>query len=68
LAQQVIAYMDSGVTPENSYRVLIDENGDLYWITESNGEEVRYEKDPESTGMQRFMVGFIELLPVEDQL
>ena len=68
LAQQVIAYMDEGVTPENSYRVLLDEDGDLYWITEVDSQEVRYSKDPESTGMQRFTSGFIEILPVEGQL
>ena len=32
LAAQVIAYMDEGVRPENSYRVLLDEEGELVWI------------------------------------
>jgi putative cardiolipin synthase len=68
LAAQVAAFMDEGVRPENSYRVLIDEDGDLYWITEDNGVEVRYESDPETTFGQRFMSGFIRLLPVEQQL
>ena len=68
LAQQVIAYMDSGVTPKNSYRVLLDEDGSLYWITEIDGREVRFDKDPDSTGMQRFVSWFIEILPVEGQL
>jgi putative cardiolipin synthase len=68
LAQQVIEYMDEGVRPENSYRVLLDEHGDLYWVTEVDGKEVRYHEEPETTFGQRFMSGFIELLPVEDQL
>jgi cardiolipin synthase C len=68
LAQQVIAYMDEGVLPQNSYRVELDEDGDLVWITEKDGEEVRYTKDPESTFWQRFVSGFIKMLPVEDQL
>jgi putative cardiolipin synthase len=68
LAAQVIQYMDEGVRPENSYHVLLDENGDLYWVTEVDGKEVRYHEEPETTFGQRFMSGFIELLPVEDQL
>ena len=68
LARQVIEYMDVGVQPDNSYRVLLDEDGDLLWVTEDAGMEVRYHKDPGSTFWQRFMSGFIILLPVEHQL
>jgi putative cardiolipin synthase len=68
LAAQVIEYMDEGVRPENSYRVLLDESGDLYWVTEVDGEKVRYDEDPETTFGQRFMSGFIMMLPVEHQL
>ena len=68
LARQVIDYMDDGVQPENSYRVLLDESGDLYWVTEVDGNEVRYHKEPETTFGQRFMSGFIMILPVEHQL
>lgn len=68
LARQVIEFMDVGVQPENSYHVLLDDDGDLVWVTEDNGEEVRYSKDPGSTFWQRFVSGFIILLPVEHQL
>jgi putative cardiolipin synthase len=68
LAAQVIEYMDEGVRPDNSYRVLLDEDGDLYWVTESEGQEQRYDKDPRSTGMQRFVSGLIRILPVDGQL
>ena len=68
LAEQVAAYMDEGVRPENSYRVLLDDDGDLYWVTEVDGGEVRYTEEPETTFGQRFMSGFIMLLPVEQQL
>jgi putative cardiolipin synthase len=68
LARQVIEYMDEGVRPENSYQVLLDESGDLYWVTEVDGNEVRYYKEPETTFGQRFMSGFIMILPVEHQL
>jgi len=48
--------------------VELDEDGDLVWITEKDGEEVRYIWEPESTFWQRFASGFIKMLPVEDQL
>jgi cardiolipin synthase C len=60
--------MDEGVKPEHSYQVLLDEGGDLYWVTENDGVEVRYDKEPLSTFGQRFQSGFIEMLPVQSQL
>jgi putative cardiolipin synthase len=68
LAAQLRTYMDEGVSPENSYKVTLDENNDLVWTAESNGVEVHYDKDPMSTFGQRFMSGFIGILPVESQL
>ncbi len=68
LAEQVAAYMDEGVQPQSSYRVLLDADGDLVWVTRINGREVRYHKEPESSFGQRFMSGFIQRLPVEHQL
>jgi hypothetical protein len=53
---------------QNSYRVRLDTDGHLVWITEINGREVQYHKKPETSFGQRFMSGFIQLLPVEHQL
>ena len=55
LAEQVIAWMDEGVLPENSYRVLLDD-----------GEEPHYDRDHMSTFGQRSTAGFIRTLPVEN--
>jgi putative cardiolipin synthase len=68
LAEQVAAFMDEGVQPQNSYRVQLDADGNLEWITETNHREVRYHNEPETSFGQRFMSGFIQLLPVEHQL
>ena len=68
LAEQVIAYMDEGVKSQNSYRVLLDDSGELVWVTEIGGKEVRYHNEPETSFGQRFMSGFIMMLPVEHQL
>ncbi|MDH3985521.1 MAG: phospholipase D-like domain-containing protein, partial [Gammaproteobacteria bacterium] len=68
LAGQVAEFMDEGVRPENSYRVLLDDEGNLVWVTEIDGEEVRYDDEPETTFGQRFMSDFISILPVDDHL
>ena len=68
LAKRVIAYMDEGVQPQNSYRVVLGEDGRLVWITREDGREVRYTRDPESGAWARLMTGFIKVLPVEAQL
>ena len=68
LAARLLAYMDEGVHPENSYRVQLDEQGDLVWVTQNDGVEVRYDDEPLSTFGQRLTSGFIGLLPVESQL
>ena len=60
--------MDEGVLPHNSYRVLLDDDGELVWIAEVDGEEVRYHNEPETTFGQRFLSDFIMLFPVEHQL
>jgi putative cardiolipin synthase len=68
LAEQVAAFMDEGVRPENSYRVLLDDEGDLVWVTEIDGEEVRYDDEPETTFGQRFMSDFFTILPIDEHL
>ena len=68
LAAQVAEFMDEGVRPENSYRVLLDEDGNLVLVTEIEGEEVRYDDDPETTFGQRFMSDFISILPIDEHL
>ena len=67
-ARQVIAYMDEGVFRENSYQVQLDDEGDLVWITEIDGQEVRYTDEPEATVWQHFVSGFIGMLGIENQL
>jgi putative cardiolipin synthase len=68
LATQLIAYMDEGVLPQNSYRVLLDADGNLYWVTETGGRVERYDHDPNSTSWQRTKARIIQMLPIEDQI
>jgi len=68
LAEQVIAFMDEGVRPENSFRVQLDDSGELVWVTEVDGVEVRFEHDPYSSFWERLVARFIAMLPIEHQL
>jgi putative cardiolipin synthase len=68
LAAELKAYMDEGVGSEFSYRVQLDSDGDLYWVTETDGKTERYDHDPNSTAWQRTKVRFIRMLPVMNQL
>jgi putative cardiolipin synthase len=71
-AAQVLAYMETGVHPENSYRLELerDESGNerLVWITEDDGKEVRFYSEPEVGVWRRFTTWLVSLLPVEHHL
>jgi putative cardiolipin synthase len=73
LAAQVLEYMDEGVRPENSYRVILETSAEtgserLVWVTEIDGEEVRYYSEPEVGLWRRFGTWFMGLLPIEKHL
>jgi len=68
LARQLAVYMDEGVQPNNAYHVMLDENEKVVWRTQIDGVPATYTMEPESTFWQRFMSGFIKMLPVEGQL
>src|SRR4029079_1897027 len=52
LAKRLMAYMDTGVAPANSYHILLDRNARVVWETVPEGETVRYRREPE-TGLRR---------------
>jgi putative cardiolipin synthase len=73
LAAQVLQYMDEGIRPDNSYRVILETDADtgaerLVWITENDGAEVRYYSEPEVGVWRRFSTWFMGLLPIEKHL
>jgi putative cardiolipin synthase len=68
LAKELIDYMDADILPCNSYRVMLDAQGRLEWITEIDGKQVTYHRDPESGLWSRFLVRLMQMLPIEDQL
>jgi putative cardiolipin synthase len=40
--------MATGVVPANSYRVLLDPNGEIVWETARDGQRVHYRNEPET--------------------
>jgi putative cardiolipin synthase len=68
LAAQVIAFMNDGVDPDTSFRLQLDTTGKLSWVADDEGTPLRYDNDPLATFLQRFLSGFIRLLPVDSQL
>ena len=73
LAAQVLEYMDEGIRPENSYRVILENDAEtgverLVWITQIDGEEVRYYSDPGAGFWRRVSAWLMGLLPLEKHL
>jgi hypothetical protein len=67
LARQVIDFMDEGVLPTVACRV-IDDNGKLRWLVEVNGERAEYDRNPNSTWLQRLTARIVQMPPVHEQL
>jgi hypothetical protein len=60
--------MNDGASPDNAFRVILDDDDDLRWIIEKDGQTIDYDKDPNNRWHQRWLAGFIRLLPIEQQL
>jgi cardiolipin synthase C len=68
LAGQVRELMDEGVTSGSAYHVTLATNDALAWTAENDGQPVQYHADPGTGLWQRFVVGVVRLLPIENQL
>ena len=49
--------------PKQAFEVFLNENGKLRWRGFSDGEEVIYDKEPETTWGQRFGAWFARIIP-----
>ncbi len=67
LAAKVTAFIRSGMTPENAYRLELD--GDrLVWKAQDNRRTVRLEDEPDLGFWRGLGVGLLSLLPIEGEL
>ena len=53
---------------EQTYEVFLNEKGKLRWRALENGQEVIFDKEPQTTWSQRFAAGFMRILPIRSQL
>lgn len=67
LAQQIATAFREPI-PANAYEVRLDAHGDLYWVEQRDGQELRYYHDPDTSFWQRAEVAFFSLLPIEGML
>ena len=51
-----------------AYEVYLNEKEQLRWRSFENGEEVIVNKEPQTTWWQRFVAGFMRMLPIRGQL
>lgn len=51
-----------------TYELFLNEDGRLRWRGLEEGQEVIYKKEPQSTWRQRFLAGFMRLMPIRGQL
>ena len=57
-----------GPVNRNSYRVLLDPNGEIVWETVRDGKKMRYRGEPETGFRRRFVAGLWKFLPIDSQL
>lgn len=51
-----------------AYRVLLNDKDKLEWVTIRDGEEIRLDKEPDTTWWKRFSTGFLRFIVPESQL
>jgi len=65
LASQAAFLFDEGISPARTYRVTLLGDDDLVWITEDNGREVRYYREPLSRFWPRLSLKSLSWLTPE---
>ena len=68
LAQRIARDIEQNMRPENSWRVTLDDQGQVRWTQESDGVRTHYTHEPETGVWRRFVSGLFSLLPIEKYL
>ena len=53
---------------DKSYELFLNDDGNLRWRGEENGQEAILSKEPQTSWWQRFSAGFLRTLPIKSQL
>jgi len=71
LAAQLYKMYQEAISPKTSYKLMLESNGErekLVWLSEEDGQTVRYITEPKAGPWRILQAFLISLLPVEDQL
>jgi putative cardiolipin synthase len=69
LAEMLARQFEELLQPAYSYRLALEgTDGDLVWISEENGKEVRFTRDPEVGSWRRFSTWFLSIFAPESLL
>jgi len=68
LARQLREQWDLITSPDLSYRVMLEEDGELVWYDRAGGRERRSQHEPDASWGRRTSVTLLRLLPIDSQL
>ncbi len=67
LSQQVAESIDAKLD-SHTYKVVLNEKGKIRWLDRAGDEEIKLDKEPQTSWWRRFTVGFYRMLPIKGQL
>jgi putative cardiolipin synthase len=69
LARQLLELLERDFHPENSWRVVLEEDGKkVAWVTQESAEVVRSHRPPQAGFWRRFATRIVGTLPIRGQL
>lgn len=68
LATELIAGIEHVLAPSASWKLSLDDDGDLVWTGLRDGEVVELHTEPDTSRWKRFRTWFAGLLPIEGQI
>jgi putative cardiolipin synthase len=68
LAEQLLQQFDFSTSPELSYRVRLEPDGELVWYDRGGGHDRRWQHEPDASFLRRAGVTLQRLLPIDSQL
>jgi cardiolipin synthase C len=64
LAQKISNVFDGNI-PASTYEVKLNNEGDLYWVEQQNGNIIRHDTEPQSSFWTRIWIWFLSVMPIE---
>ncbi len=68
LANHLLQQFELSTSPELSYRVELEPDGELVWYDRGGGKDRRWQHEPDASFLRRSGVTLLRLLPIDSQL